>query len=108
MLTISTLRRLAVATAAAAALLAAGCGGAPCSAYCAKIIQCWQAANNGNCGGDQATCVERCQEADQIDRTGDFASMASCVSNTSLGCSDLPPNGTHCPGADMNFDNTCH
>ncbi|MHB1846189.1 MAG: hypothetical protein ACYCWW_15305 [Deltaproteobacteria bacterium] len=98
--------RLAVALTAIAC--GAACGGAPCSQFCQKIIQCYQSANNGNCNGDQATCVERCQEADSIDHTGDFAAMASCVANPNLSCGDLPPNGTHCPGAQMNFDDTCH
>ncbi len=99
--------RLAVA-AAAVALGSAACGGAPCSQYCQKIIQCWPAwHNNQSCSGSQTTCVERCQEADSIDHTGDFAGMASCVTNPNLSCGDLTGSDPHCPGAQLNFDNTC-
>ncbi|MHB1846188.1 MAG: hypothetical protein ACYCWW_15300 [Deltaproteobacteria bacterium] len=63
-----------------------GCG-APCTAYCQKLISC---APTGilSCE-DQPTCEERCGEAQSEDQTGDFAAGAACVANPNFSCQDL-------------------
>ena len=73
--------------ASALALLGLAACGAPCGAYCEKLLGC--APGNVLSCEDQQTCEERCSEADSEDKTGDFAQGAGCVANPSYSCQDL-------------------
>ncbi len=78
------MRRLLLAAAALSGLVACG---APCSAYCQKLLSC--APTSQLACEDEPTCEERCSEANAEDRTGDFAAGTACVANPNYSCTDL-------------------